>query len=143
MYIVLSSGKRSSNSSLHLLHPSIWDVKPGIAGLETMLPLMLTQVKKNRLTMADLVRLASEKPAEIFHLKDRGKLLEGYNADIVVVDLNREYKIDASRFKSKAKFSPFDGWQIKGKPVKTFVNGQLVIDEGEKVAKPKTGQIIW
>jgi dihydroorotase (multifunctional complex type) len=121
---------------------SIWDVKPGIAGLETTLPLMLTEVNKKHLTIADLVRLTSEKPAEIFHIKDRGSLKEGCFADIVVVDINREHKIDASRFKSKAKFSPFDGWKVKGKPVKTFVNGQLVMKEGEIVAKPGTGRII-
>jgi len=121
---------------------SIWDVKPGIAGLETMLPLMLTQVNKNRLTIPEVVRLASEKPAEIFNIRDRGRISEGCSADFVVVDLTRELKIDASRFHSKAKFSPFDGWKVRGKPVKTFVNGQLVMDEGEIVAKPGTGQII-
>ncbi|MGD8506474.1 MAG: dihydroorotase family protein [Candidatus Bathyarchaeota archaeon] len=121
---------------------SIWKVKPGIAGLETTLPLMLTQVHAGRLTMAELVRLTSERPAEIFHLKDRGALSEKYYADLVVVDFKREHKIDSSDFHSKAKFSPFDGWKAKGKPVKTFVNGLLVMDEGEIVAKPGTGQVI-
>jgi dihydroorotase len=121
---------------------SAWDAKPGITGLETMLPLLLTQVNDGRLTMADLVRLTSERPAQIFDLKGRGSLDEGKRADIVVVDINREYKIDSSRFYSKAKYSPFDGWKVKGKPIKTFVNGRLVMDEGEIVAKPGTGQII-
>jgi dihydroorotase (multifunctional complex type) len=121
---------------------SIWDVKPGIAGLETMLPLMLNEVNRRRLTVNELVRLMSEKPAEIFHLKDRGSLNEGCRADIVVIDINREHKINASRFHSKAKFSPFDGWKVKGKPVKTFVNGQLVMNEDEIVAKLGTGRIL-
>ena len=121
---------------------SVWDAKPGIPGLETMLPLLLTQVNDGRLTMADLVRLTSEKPAQIFNLRGRGSLEEGNRADIVVVDINREYKIDSSSFYSKAKYSPFDGWRVKGKPIKTFVNGQLVMDEGEIVAKPGTGQIV-
>jgi len=124
------------------LAESVWDVKPGIAGLETMLPLMLTEVNKNRLTIPEMVRLTSSKPAEIFHIKDKGRIREGSAADIVVVDIEREHKIDASRFHSKAKFSPFDGWKVKGKPVKTFVNGQLAMDEGEIVAKPGTGRII-
>ncbi len=121
---------------------SIWDAKPGIAGLETTLPLLLTQVSEGRLTIADLVRLTSEKPAEIFNLRNRGCLEEGNWADIVVVDINRKYKIDSSNFYSKAKYSPFDGWRVKGKPTKTFVNGQLVMDEGEIVAKPGTSQIV-
>ncbi|MDH5391283.1 MAG: dihydroorotase family protein, partial [Candidatus Bathyarchaeota archaeon] len=121
---------------------SVWDAKPGIPGLETILPLLLTQVSEGRLTIADLVRLTSEKPAEIFNLRNRGCLEEGNWADIVVVDINRKYKIDSSNFYSKAKYSPFDGWSVKGKPTKTFVNGQLVMDEGEIVAKPGTSQIV-
>jgi dihydroorotase len=121
---------------------SIWDAKPGIAGLETTLPLLLTQVSEGRLTISDLVRLTSEKPAEIFNLRSRGCLEEGNWADIVVVDTKRKYKIDSSNFYSKAKYSPFDGWSVKGKPVKTFVNGQLVMDEGEIIAKPGTSQIV-
>ena len=121
---------------------SVWDVKTGIPGLETTLPLMLTQVNEGRLTISELARVTSERPAEIFNIKNGGSLSEGNSADFVVVDLNREYKIDSSKFHSKAKFSPFDGWKVKGKPTKTFVNGQLVMDEGEIVAKPGTGQII-
>jgi len=121
---------------------SVWNAKPGIAGLETTLPLLLTEVSEGRLTITDLVRLISEKPAEIFNLRNRGCLEEGNWADIAVVDMNRKYKIDASNFHSKAKYSPFDGWKVKGQPIKTFVNGQLVMDKGEIVAKPGTGQTI-
>ncbi|MEA2089836.1 MAG: dihydroorotase family protein [Thermoproteota archaeon] len=121
---------------------SVWDVKAGVAGLETMLPLLLTQVNKRRLTISDVVGLTSEKPTEIFHLEKRGRLEEGYHADVVAVDLKQEAKIDASSFYSKAKFSPFNGWKVKGVPVKTFVNGRLVMDEGEVVAKAGTGRIV-
>lgn len=120
----------------------IWDVKAGITGLETTLPLLLTEVNRNNLTLADIVKLMAEKPAEIFALKGKGFLTEGNTADLTVVDLKREGKIDASSFHSKAKFSPFDGWNFKGKPVKTFVNGELVMDEGEIVGKTGTGKII-
>jgi len=121
---------------------SVWDAKPGIPGLETALPLLLTQVNKERLTIQELVRLTSEKPAMIFHLNDRGRLKKDYWADLVVVDIKKEHKVDSSEFFSKAKYSPFDGWRVKGKPLKTFVNGVLVYDEGEIVAKPGTGRII-
>ncbi len=120
----------------------IWNVKPGIPGLETMLPLLLTQVNEGRLTLASLIRASSKKPAEIFHIKDRGSLTEGFYADFVVVDMKQKYRIDSSKFHSKAKHSPFDGWMVKGKPTKTFVNGHLVMDDGEIIAKPGTGQII-
>ena len=121
---------------------SIWDVKVGVPGLETTLPLMLTMVRKNRLSLAKLVYLLSEKPAKIFNLKDRGKLEQGKRADLVAVDFNRKYRIDASKFHSKAKYSPYDGWEVQGRPVKTFVNGLLVMDEQEIVAKAGTGGIM-
>ena len=120
----------------------VWDVKVGIPSLETTLPLLLTEVKRGRLSIADVVRLTSEKPAEIFKLKGRGCLKEGNNADLVVVDLDKKYRIDASKFHSKAKYSPFDGWMVEGKPVKTFVNGKLIMDEEEIVAKAGSGEII-
>jgi dihydroorotase len=114
---------------------SVWDTKVGIPGLETTLPLILTMVHKNRLLLSQAVRLLSEKPAEIFGLEDRGYLEQGKNADLVVVDYNEKYKIDALKFHSKAKFSPFNGWEVQGKPMKTFVNGQLVMDEQEITTK--------
>ena len=121
---------------------SVWDVKVGVPGLETTLPLIMTHVKKNRLTITQAVQLLAEKPAEIFGLTDRGRLEQGKNADLTVVDFNRQFKIDASKFKSKAKFSPYDGWDVQGKVVKTIVNGQLVFDEGEIVAKGGSGLIV-
>ncbi len=121
---------------------SVWDVKPGIVGLETTLPLLLTQVNKRRLTLKRLVQLMCENPARIYCLKDRGSLRKGSVADITVIDLRKERKIDASNFHSKAKFSPFDGWKTKGMPVKTFVSGQLAMDEGEIVSEDGCGRTI-
>jgi dihydroorotase len=121
---------------------NVWDVKVGVPGLETTLPMMLTQIKKSKLTIVQAVHLLSERPAEIFGLNDRGRLERGKNADLIVVDFNRQFKIDASKFNSKAKFSPYDGWAVQGKAVKTIVNGQLVFDEDEIVATGGCGLII-
>lgn len=121
---------------------SVWDVKSGVPGLETSLPLLLTKVNEGQLTIHDLVRLTAEKPAEIFHFNRQGFLEEGYDANITVVDLHCRGKIDASKFYSKAKYSPFNGWQVKGMPVKTFVGGRLVMDEGKVVAEAGVGRIL-
>ena len=121
---------------------NIWSVKVGVPGLETTLPLMLTMMQKRGLTIATLVRLLSEKPAEIFNLNGRGKLEHGAKADIVALDLKARFKIDASWFHSKAKYSPYDGWEVQGKPVKTFVKGHLVMEDGEITAKPGSGSVI-
>jgi dihydroorotase (multifunctional complex type) len=121
---------------------SVWDVKVGVVGLETTLPLMLTMVRKNRLSLAQVVSLLAEKPAEIFGLANVGHLEQGKNADLTVVDFNCHFKIDASKFKSKAKFSPYNGWEVWGKPAKTIVNGQLIMDDGEIVAKAGSGRVV-
>jgi len=136
-------GSDHAPHSLEEKHPvSIWDAKLGIVGLETMLPLLLTEMNRGRLTIEQLVRLTCERPAEIFQLHERGRLDEGCFADIVVVDHRKEHRVDASGFFSKAKFSPFNGWRVKGKAVKTFVDGQLIMDEGEIVAESGIGQVI-
>ena len=121
---------------------SVWEAKPGVPGLETTLSLLLTQVNEGRLSLAELVRRTAEEPAKIFHVSNRGFLEEGNWADLVVVDMKREYEIDSSCFLSKAKYSPFDGMRVKGKAVKTFVNGSLVMDEGEIVAEAGVGGVV-
>jgi dihydroorotase len=121
---------------------SVWDVKVGVPGLETTLPLMLTMVRKNRISLAHVVQLLSEKPADLFGLRDRGGLVQGNKADLTVVDFKRKFRIDASKFHSKAKYSPFDSWEVQGRSTKTFVNGLLVMDEQAIVAKPGSGEVI-
>ncbi len=121
---------------------SVWEAKPGVPGLETTLSLLLTKVNEGRLSLAELVRLTAEEPAKIFHLSKRGVLEEGNWADLVVVDMKHEHVIDSSEFFSKAKYSPFDGMHVKGKPLKTFVNGKLVMDEGEMVSESGTGHVV-
>lgn len=121
---------------------SIWDVKVGVPGLETTLPLIMTLARQKRLSIHQVVRLLAEKPAEIFGLTDRGRIEQGKKADLTIVDYNAKFKIDASKFKSKAKFSPYDGWEVYGKPAKTIVNGQVVFDDGEIVAKGGVGLVV-
>lgn len=136
----------SSDHAPHTLQEkkagAVWNIKTGIPGLETTLPLLLNEVKRQRLSIGDLVRLMAEKPAELFKLKGKGQLKKGNNADLTVVDLKKKCRIDASKFQSKAKFSPFNGWQLEGKPVKTFVRGQLVMDEGHIVGRAGSGRVI-
>ena len=121
---------------------SIWDVKVGFPGLETTLPILLNMVAKQKLSLDTLVTLLAEKPAEIFHITGRGFIERGWKADMVALDLKHKFKIDASKFHSKAKFSPFNGLEIQGRPVKTFVSGLLIMDDQEILAKPGSGTIL-
>jgi dihydroorotase len=120
----------------------VWKVSPGIPGLETALPLLLTQVNRGQLRLSRLVRAMSEEPASIFGLRGKGRLKQGGDADLTLIDLKAKFKIDSTRFHSKAKLSPFNGFKCQGKPVKTFVAGKLVMDNGEIVAKKGTGSIL-
>jgi dihydroorotase len=121
---------------------SVWDMKIGLPGLETTLPLLLTLVNKHQMSIGDIVSLLSEKPARIFNLTNRGKIEEGKKADLTIVDLKKKSKIDVSTFYTKAKYSPYNGWKVQGTPKKTIVNGSLVMDEHDIIAKTGTGSIL-
>jgi dihydroorotase (multifunctional complex type) len=121
---------------------NVWEIKVGDPGLETTLPLMLTMVHQQRLSLNQIVGFLAEKPSEIYGLSDRGKIETNKTADLTVVDYNCKFKIDASKFYSKAKFSPYNSWEVWGKPVKTFVGGQLIFDEGQIVSKAGSGSVL-
>ncbi len=97
----------------------------GFGGLETKLPLLLTLVKQNKLTLAEIIKATSENPAKIFGLKKRGKVAVGNFADMVIIDENVKYSIEPKKFYSKSKYSPFEGWEVFGKVVCTIVNGKI------------------
>ncbi len=97
----------------------------GFPGLETGLHLLVNEVNEGNLMIEKLVELTSRNPAEIFQLKNRGEIKVGNYADMTVIDMKRKWKIDASKFKTKAKYSPFDGFEIQGKVVMCFANGKL------------------
>jgi dihydroorotase len=123
------------------LAASVWDVKVGLPGLETTLPLLLTMVNNRQITIGEVVSLLSEKPARIFKLHNLGYIEQGKNADLSIVDLKKKFKIDSSTFHSKAKYSPYDRWDVQGIPIKTIVNGLLIMDEQNIVAKMGSGSI--
>ncbi len=97
----------------------------GFPGLETGLHLLLNEVNKGNLTIKKLVELTSKNVANIFDLKEYGEIKVGNYADLTVIDMNRKWKIDAEKFYTKAKYSPFDGFEIQGKVVMCFVNGKM------------------
>ncbi len=102
----------------------------GIVGLETALPLSLKLVDEKILSMGDVIKKLTSTPADIFNLK-AGNLSLGNEADILIFNPSLEYSIDISKFHSKSKNSPFDGWKVKGKVLHTLVKGKTVYSVNE------------
>jgi dihydroorotase len=103
-----------------------FDIAPsGISGLETALGLSLRLVHEGILTLQQLIEKMSLHPARILRMHDRGMLNVGSVADIVIVDKNREWKVDTKKFVSKGKNTPFQGWMLKGMAVTTICKGKI------------------
>ncbi|MAV64277.1 MAG: hypothetical protein CBD97_00730 [Pelagibacteraceae bacterium TMED237] len=104
----------------------------GMPGVETSLTLMLNQVSKGNLKLENIVSLMSENAAKIYNIKNKGLLKTGYDADIVIIDMEKEKVISNKNMKTKCKWSAFNGKKTKGWPITTIVNGDIVY-ENEKL----------
>jgi dihydroorotase len=102
-----------------------FDLAPfGISGLETALGLSLRLVGEGTLTMDQLIEKMAHNPARVLNI-DKGTLKVGSGADIVVLDRNKEFKVEPERFISKGKNTPFKGWVLKGMSVVTICKGKV------------------
>ncbi|ODT44371.1 MAG: dihydroorotase [Nitrospira sp. SCN 59-13] len=99
----------------------------GIVGLETALPLTLALVEEGVLTLESAVDKLATAPAKAFSL-NAGTLAVGAPADVAIVDPNREWEVDPSRFRSKSRNTPFAGWKVKGRVTTTIVSGRVVFE---------------
>ena len=103
----------------------------GIPGVETILPLSLTFARNEEVSLGFVIEELTKQPAQVFGFEKRGQIRKGYWADFVVVDHDVNRKIKGDNFLSKAKLTPFEGFEILFRPVMTFVNGRLQYREGE------------
>ncbi len=101
----------------------------GLIGLETALPVCLKLVEEKVLKLPDLIRLFTANPAKVAGLKGKGSLRVGQDADITIFDPNEKLKVNASKFKSKSRNTPFQGWTLAGKVKCTIVGGKVVYDD--------------
>lgn len=102
----------------------------GIVGLETAFPLLYTNlVEPGTISLEALIKLMCENPRKIFRIG--GAMRVGERADIAIFDLNSEYCIDSREFKSKGKATPFEGWKVKGRCIRTIKDGKTVYEYGK------------
>ena len=112
----------------------IWAVDCGFPGVETQMPLMLTEVNRGRMSICDYVRRSSYNPAKIWGLYPRkGGILPGSDADLAIVDLAREHTLYDKELQSRSKISPWNGRRIKGLPLHTLVRGRFVMKDRKLV----------
>jgi dihydroorotase-like cyclic amidohydrolase len=110
-----------------------------------MLPLLLNAVSEKRLSLESLTKLVSENPARIYGLYPRkGVIRVGSDADLIIVDMEKETRIDSSKMHTKQRESArlFDGWRTVGAVVKTLVRGQVVMDGGLVTGEAGFGQLV-
>ena len=108
----------------------IWTVDCGFPGVETQMPIMLSEVATGRYSVSDYVRWSSANPAKIWGLYPRkGVVQAGADADIAIVDLARQWTIDDAKLQSHSRISPFQGYKVTGLPVHTLVRGRFVMKD--------------
>lgn len=114
------------------------DSPSGMTGVQTLVPMMLDHVNAGRLTLERFVDLASAGPARIFNIATKGRIAVGYDADFTVVDLKRRETIRNGWIASRPGWTPYDGVEVTGWPVGTFLRGAKVMWEGE-LTTPSSG----
>ena len=112
----------------------------GLPTIQQSLPALLTIAAKNEIPLTTVAKIFSEKAGELYGLK-RGKIEEGYAADLVVFDLNKEFTVQAEDIYSKCGWSPYEGETLKGYIEMVLVNGVTALKDG-KITDAKAGQLL-
>jgi dihydroorotase len=119
-----------------------WRVPSGFPGLETTLPVMLTLMNNGQITLHQLVDFLAYQPSQRFRIKGKGVLRPGFDADITIINPDVEHVIDPTQFYSKARYSPFTGMKVIGKPTHVILKGKTVMRDGNVLAQPGGGSFL-
>jgi carbamoyl-phosphate synthase/aspartate carbamoyltransferase/dihydroorotase len=111
------------------------NVPSGVPGLETTLPLLLNAVHEGKLSVEDIKRLCHDNAAKIFNIKTDEKTY-------IEIDENEEWTIKNDNLYTKCKWSPFNGWNVKGKLKTVFIRGEKVLENGNVLATAGSGSVI-
>ena len=105
----------------------------GMPGVQTLVPVMLTHVANGRLSLGRFIDLTSHGASRVFGIAGKGRMAEGYDADLTIVDLKAKHVIRHADMASRCGWTPFDGFEATGKAVATIVRGRVVMKDGELV----------
>jgi dihydroorotase len=103
----------------------------GMPGVETSLALLLTQAMQGRCTVAQVANWMSTAVAKAYRIPNKGLIAPGYDADLVLVDLNTYRTVQREDQLTKCGWSSFEGWNLTGWAITTIVGGQIVFDRGK------------
>ena len=115
----------------------------GMPGVQTLMPVMLDHVNHGRLSLSQLINLVCENPIKIFGIQNKGFIKEGYDADFTVVDMNKKITIKNDNIESKCGWSPFNGFELKGTPMATIVDGKIKMKAGKILGDPEGKPLIF
>ncbi|MDR2409693.1 MAG: dihydroorotase [Bacteroidales bacterium] len=142
LFAALLSGRIATIASDHAPHTreekenTYFQTPSGIPIVQHSLLLMLELYKENKIKLQTIVNCMSHAPARIYAIEQRGFIREGYFADLVLADMEQETEINTDTIYYKCKWSPFEGKKIHARIDKTFVNGELVYNDGIFAASP-------
>lgn len=116
----------------HLISEKLEKITFGMPGVETSLALMINAFNEGKISLEMIQKLMCENPAKIMKIEKRGKLEEGFFADIIVVDTQKEWIVAVDdTIESKCGWTPYENWKLKGKNTLTIVNGEIVYKNGK------------
>jgi dihydroorotase len=107
------------------------------------LPVMLELFHQGLITLEKIAEKMSHNVAEIYRIKDRGYIREGYFADLVLVDLNQKWQVKKDNILYKCQWSPFENYVFRSKINKTFVNGNLIYNNGFENSTEKGHRLLF
>jgi len=118
----------------------VWGALAGFPGIGTNLPLLLSNgVNRNRITLEQLARLTSGNAAKIFSMRSKGAIMPGLDADITMIDLKMERKVESGLFGEFSDYTVYEGSNLKGWPRRTIVRGKTVAEDFKVVGEPGWG----
>jgi len=103
----------------------------GMPGVQTLVPVMLNHVAEGRLTLERFVDLTSHGAQRVFQIAGKGRMAEGWDGDLTLVDLGATRELKHADMASRCGWTPFDGMTVRGVPVATIVRGRVVMRDGE------------